>query len=115
VEAFLFDDVKAVLGGIVVVYFALAWLARAMPHVGWLQAFRLPTVHLSEEEKARRRRSANRMAAIEMILAGLVLPLGYLALTVMMFHDLARPATFVVGACSLALIGVGTWILARNL
>src|SRR5919197_864545 len=50
-------------------------LARSFPHVGCLQAFRWPTVQLSEAERRTRRRAANREAGMEIIVAGLVLPL----------------------------------------
>jgi hypothetical protein len=107
--------IKAILLGVIVVAFGLNRLARALPHVGWLQNFRLPTVHLSEEQKARRRRHANRMAGIEMILAGLILPLLYLASKVMMFNEPTTLGLMIVGTCSLACVSLGIWVLFRNL
>jgi len=57
------------------------------PHVAWLQVFRLPYLKESEEQKAKRRRSANRLAGLEIVCAGLVLPLLYFVSTVMMFNE----------------------------
>jgi sterol desaturase/sphingolipid hydroxylase (fatty acid hydroxylase superfamily) len=113
-EAFLPDSVKAILLGVLAIAFALGWLARALPHVAWLQIFRLPTIQLNEEQRARRRRSANRRVALEIILAGLVLPLLYLVSTVMMLNDFKSLPTLIVGACSVSCIGVGIWIFVRN-
>ncbi|HVS20893.1 MAG TPA: hypothetical protein VHD88_03550 [Pyrinomonadaceae bacterium] len=41
-EAFLPDTVKAILLGLLAIAFALARLARALPHVAWLQVFSTP-------------------------------------------------------------------------
>jgi hypothetical protein len=114
VEALLPDSVKGVLLGLLAVMFVLNRLARSHPDVRWLQIFRLPQVQLTEEERARRRRSANRMAALELILAGFVLPLLYIASTVMMFNNFKAGSTIIVAACSLLCISLGIWIFARN-
>jgi sterol desaturase/sphingolipid hydroxylase (fatty acid hydroxylase superfamily) len=114
VEAFLPDSVKAILLGLIAIVFALAWLARAHPNVAWLQIFRLPRIQLSEEEKARRRRTANRLAGLEIIGAGVLLPLLYVLSTVMMFNDFKPVPTFILTACSLLLISFGIRILVRN-
>jgi hypothetical protein len=106
--------IQAILLGVIVVVFGLNRLSRAFPDIEWLQNFRLPTVHLSEEQKARRRRRANLTAGFEMILAGLILPLLYLASKVMMFNEPTTVGLIVVGGCSLACIGLGIWILVRN-
>jgi hypothetical protein len=52
--------------------------------------------------------------ALEIILAGLVLPLLYLVSTVMMLNDFKSLPTLIVGACSVSCIGVGIWIFVRN-
>ena len=113
-ETFLPDTVKAILLGLFAIAFALAWLARALPNVVWLQVFRLPAVQMSEEEKARRRRSANRQTALEIIVAGLALPLLYLVSTVMIFNDFKTILTIIVSAYSVSCIALGSWILVRN-
>lgn len=111
---FLSNTVKAVILGLIIVLFALNRLARAYPEVGWLQVFLLPQRQMSEEEKTRRRRLGNRMAAVEMVLAGFILPVGYFGLSVMFFNEPGTAELVVVGACSLALIGLGIWVFLRN-
>jgi peptidoglycan/LPS O-acetylase OafA/YrhL len=113
-EVFLPDSVKTILLGLLATAFALAWLARALPHIAWLQAFRLPATHMNEEQRAQRRRSANRHAALEIVVAGLCLPLLYFVATVMMFNEFKTMATTIVTVCSIACIAVGTWIFVRN-
>lgn|SRR5574341_2368961 len=113
-ESFFPDSLKAILLGLIAIVFVLSRLALRFPNVAWLQVFHLAAPHLSEEEKARRRRRANRMAGIEIILAGLILPLLYLFSKVMMFNEPTTVGLVVVGACSVACIGLGLWILLRN-
>jgi uncharacterized membrane protein len=113
-ESIFPDSVKAILLGLIAVVFVLSRLAPRFPDVAWLQIFRLPVRQMSEEERARRRRRANRMAGVEMILAGLILPLLYLASRVMMFNEPTPLGLAIVGACSIACIGLGIWIFARN-
>lgn len=113
-EAFLPDTVKAVLLGLLAIVFALVWLARAHPAVAWLQVFRLPAIQLSEEQKRRRRRIANRQVALEIMVAGLALPLLYLVATVMLFNDFKTLPTIIVAGCSVLCIAVGIWIFVRN-
>jgi high-affinity K+ transport system ATPase subunit B len=93
---------------------ALASLARAFPHVAWLRVFRPRVVHLSEEQKAKQRRSANRQTALEIIVAGLALPLLYVVSTVMMFNDFKTIPTLMVSAGSVSCIALGIWIFVRN-
>jgi hypothetical protein len=114
-ESFLPDSVKAILLGLIAVVFVLSRLAPRFPDVAWLQVFRLPVRQMSEEEKARRRRRANRMAGIEIILAGLVLPFLYLISKVMMFNEPTTLGVVIVSACSLACILLGIWLIARNI
>jgi hypothetical protein len=113
-ESLLPDSVKAILLGLIAVVFVLSRLAPRFPDVAWLQIFKLPVRQMSEEEKARRRRRANLMAGTEMILAGLILPLLYLASKVMMFNEPTTLGLIIVGACSLACIGLGVWVIARS-
>ena len=113
-ELFIPDSVKAIVVVLVVVGFVLTRLAVRFPDVAWLQIFRLPVRQMSEVERARRARRANFMAGIEMILAGLILPFLYLVSTIFMFSEPKPLAVFIVLICSLACIGVGTWVIARN-
>lgn len=114
-ESFLPDSVKAILLGLIAAVFVLSRLAPRFPDVAWLQVFRLPVRQMSEEEKARRRRRANRMAGVEIILAGMILPLLYLAAKVMMFNEPTTLGLVIVGGCSLACIILGIWVIARNI
>jgi uncharacterized membrane protein len=114
-DIFLSNTVRAILLGVIVVAFGLNRLARAFPDVAWLQIFRLPEREMSEEERARRRRTANRLAGMEMVIAGLVLPLLYFIPTFMMFNEPKPLPMLVVGVLSIACIAVGIWIFARNL
>lgn len=113
-DKFLPNGVKAILLGVIVVAFGLNRLAVAFPEAEWLQKFRLPVREMSEAEKARRRKAGNRMAALEMILAGLILPFGYLASTVFMFSEPSSAAMIVVGALSFLCIAAGIWIFVKD-
>lgn len=113
-ETFFPDSVKAILGALIAIVFVLSRLARWLPDVAWLQVFRLPVLQMSDEQRERRRRRGNRMAGLEMILAGFILPLLYLGSTIMSFSEPQMLPLFIVGACSLLCIGVGIWVFARN-
>ena len=113
-ETFLSDTVQAILLGLLAITFALSRLARALPHVAWLQVFRLPVMRMSEEQKIRRRRSANRLVALEMVVAGVALPLLYFVSTVMFFSEPKTIPTIIVTACSILCIALGIWIFLRN-
>jgi hypothetical protein len=113
-ETFLPDTVKVILFGLIVITFALSRFAHAFPHVAWLQFFRLPVIQMSDEERARRRRSANRLTALEIILAGLALPLLFLFSTVMLFNEPKTIHMIIVTACSILCIALGIWIFVRN-
>jgi hypothetical protein len=94
--------------------FALGGLARAFPQVGWLRFVRVPTLRTREAQQARRRRSANRHTALEMILVGLALPLVYVATSVMFFNEIKTVAAVLVGAGSIGCVALGIWTLVRN-
>ena len=113
-ESFLPDSVKAILLGLIAVVFVLSRLSYRFPDVDWLQHFRLPIRHLSEEEKTRQRRRGNLMAGMQIILAGMVLPLLYIAAKVMMFNEPTTLGMAIVGGCSLACIVIGSWVIARS-
>jgi hypothetical protein len=111
---FLSTTVKAILLGLIAVVFGLSRLARAYPSVGWLQLFRLPERQMSDEEKARRKRAENRRAGLEIILAGVVLPIVYFGLGVVFFTEPSALEIVVVGLLSVLSVGGGIWILAKN-
>jgi hypothetical protein len=111
----MYSKIQMVFGGLATVMFGLSALSRRFPHVGWLQHFRFERPHLSEEQQARMRRRANVHSGIELILIGIVLPIGYVALTVMMFNDITAKAMIMVLAGSGLCIGLGiTAIVRRN-
>jgi len=112
--AILPDKLKAILLGLLAIAFLLGWLARAFPQIAWLQVFRLPGIKMSEEQRARRRRSANRLAAMEIIVAGLALPLVYTVATVMTFNEVKTTPMIIVNTCAVLCIVVGIWIFVRN-
>lgn len=100
--------------GFVALVFVLSRLSYRFPEVDWLRHFRLPIPQFSDAERARRRRRANMMAGMEIILAGLVLPILYIAAKMMMFNEPTTLGLVIVVGCSLACIGVGIWVIARN-
>jgi hypothetical protein len=113
-ETFLPASVKAILLGLIATAFVMSRLAHWFPHVAWLQVFRLPVIHMTEEQRAERQRTGNRMAGLEMVLAGVVVPLLYFASTIMFFSEPQTTPTIIVTACSVICIALGIWILVRN-
>ena len=57
------------------------------------------------------RRRANLNAALELIGLGLLLPVGYVVLTVMMFNEFDRLTMALTAAGSAACIGLGIWAM----
>lgn len=108
------DNAKAVLIAVMGLLFLLSRLAVRFPATGWLQIFRLPERQMSEAEKLRHKRAGNRLAGAELVLAGLVLPVLYLGLKLMFFSEPQLIPMIIVGACSLACISAGVWVLVRN-
>ena len=113
-EAFLPDTAEAILLGVIAMAFLLVWLARTFPQFAWLKAFQFPAFRLNDAQRARRRRTADRIAALQIMGLGLVLPFGYVVLTIMMFNDFETTPTVIVGACSVFCIALGIWGLVRN-
>jgi hypothetical protein len=132
---FLPDNVKIIAGIILLVLYLLSYLAKRRtrqlerqrrinevlhpgmqqpstpPDIGWLGAFRRP--ELAPEQKARFRRRANVIAGAELILLGIVIPLGYGALTIMTFNSFDPAANWLVGACSVLCIAAGIFAMVR--
>jgi len=113
-ESIFPHTVNAILLGLIAVAFVLNRLSRRLPHVAWLQVFRLPVIQMSAEERARRRRSGNRMAALEIVLAGLALPAVYFLSTIMFFAEPQPIPTIIVMACSILCIALGIWVFVQN-
>ena len=87
--------------------YGLSWLSRRFPQVSWLRLFRYQRPQLSPEQQTRLQRSVNIHAGIELILLGLIVPMGYAVMTVMFFSSFTTTGYLLVGACSVLLIGLG--------
>lgn len=110
----MYRTLQAVLVGVLAVVFGLSDLSRRFPDVGWLQAFRHAIPRWSAKERERARRRANVYAGAELILMGLGLPMGYVALTVMFFNGFTPVGTGLVAAGSIILVGLGVTAIWRN-
>ena len=109
---FVDDDAKVVFGVLVLIWIALQYAARRRPDVEWLQALKLP--ELSPRQKRIAERRAHIYGGLHFILLGLVIPMGYIALTVMTFNDFERTPTVLVLLTSAVSIGIGIIAIARN-
>jgi hypothetical protein len=109
-----YRTIQLVLLGLLIVAFGLATLARRFPETGWLQLFRFNPPQLSDEEKVRLRRRSNIHAGIELLLLGIVLPLIYIAITVMLFNTFDTVMNVLVFAASVLCIGLGLTAIWKN-
>ena len=109
----MYRTLQLVLVGLLAVTFILAALARRFPQITWLQIFRYNTPRPSEEQRAKFRQRANINAGVEMILMGMVLPMIYIAGTVMFFNAFTTTGIILVAAGSLLLIGLGLTAIWR--
>lgn len=109
---FLDDDVKIIFGVFAMIWFTLVFMAKRRPDISWLQHFRIP--ELSPARQARQRRRAEILTGLQFILFGIILPLGYGALTVMMFNDFEVMPTTLVALVSAVCIGLGIVALVRK-
>jgi hypothetical protein len=105
------DTTKAALAALILILLALSELSKRYPHVEWLRPFRWSGPQLSPARQAAVRRRAMVFAGSELILAGFVLPMGYVALTVMMFNDFKTMPTVLVLMGSIACIAVGVVVI----
>jgi hypothetical protein len=110
----MYERIQMVLGGLALVLFGLSALSRRLPNVAWLQIFRFERPRLSEEHRARMRRRANVHAGVELILLGIALPMGYVAMTVMLFNDITARAMTLVLMGSALCIGLGVTAIVRR-
>lgn len=92
----------------------LATLARRRPDVTWLQPFRTAFPQPTEAQRQRQRRRADTHAGVELILLGLVIPIGYVALTLMTFSDTSAVGLTLAAAGSLLCIGLGVTAIVQN-
>jgi hypothetical protein len=110
----IYQKVQVILGSLVIAGFGLSLLSRRFPDVAWLQAFRFRMPQPSAAQRAVLRRRANAHAGIEMILLGVCLPLGYVALTVMFFHSFTAMGVVAVLAGSALCIALGITAIRRS-
>lgn len=97
------ETFKVVVGSAVVVLYGLSFLSQRFPHVGWLRSFRIPW--LKNEGGSRMARTATISVGAQLILLGLVLPIGYVVLTVMTFSNLTtRGMTLAVAGSVLCIV-----------
>lgn len=106
---------QIVVGSILAVLYGLSALSRRFPHVTWLQHFRLPRSRLTEEQQARMRRRANVYAGAQLILLGIILPLGYVVLTVMTFSTVRTGAFAIVLAGSTLCVVLGIVAIVQSI
>ena len=110
----VYRTIQLVLVGLLAAVLGLSALSRRFPQVAWLRVFRYDAPRLSPQQRATLRQRSNIHAGIELILMGIVLPLLYVAGTVMFFNNFSRAATTVVCACSAFCIGLGVAAIWRN-
>lgn len=108
----MIDALKLVAAIIALTFMALSWAADRRPDVAWLQKFRVPELYPGQRE--RRRKQANRLAGMEMILVGLCLPIGYVMLSVMTFSSLDPWWIAGVTLVSMGCIVAGISALVKN-
>jgi hypothetical protein len=110
----MYRTLQLVLAGLLAVVLGLSALSRRFPHIAWLQVFRYHRPPLSEAQPARWRQRTNVYVGLELILMGVVLPMGYAALTVMFFNEFTTAGMVLVGGGSLLLVGLGVTAIWRN-
>ncbi len=110
----MYRKIQFVVVGALAVVFGLSALSRRFPHVEWLQLFRHEHPRLSEEQQAKMRRRANIHTGAELILMGIVLPMGYVALTLMSFNEITAKAMALVLAGSVLCISLGVTAIVRS-
>jgi uncharacterized membrane protein len=103
---------EIILAVIALVFVGLTQLARRYPDIEWLRHFKMPELPAAQRERHRKR--SERLAGIEMILVGVLLPLGYLLLTVMTFSSISPLWLTGVIAASALCIGFGIYALVKN-
>lgn len=109
----LTESQKILIGIPVLVIMGLSFLARKRPATRWLQAFNFQA-HLTEGQRGRLRRTQNATAGAQLILLGIIIPIGYLGLEAMFLSSVETSELVVVGLLSVACVSAGIAALARN-
>lgn len=107
------NRLELVLAVPVILIMGLSFWARRRPEVRWLQAFNLRR-GLTDEQRTRLRKTQNQAIGAQLLLFGIIVPLGYGALKVMLFTEVRPAELVVVGGLSLLCIVAGIAALARN-
>jgi hypothetical protein len=94
--------------------FSLSWLARRLPHVAWLQPFRITLPEISEAEREKRRRRANVYAGVELIIMAVIIPFGYFVLELMFLSETTAIEIALVGASSILLFALGVMAIRSS-
>ncbi len=110
---FLPDDVKNELAVFVVIMLIIAAIATCRPDIAWLEAFRFQN-RLTADQKARLRRSQNRIAGAEFILLGLIVPMVYAGMNFMFFSAPTLGLSLLTGAISLTCIVIGIVAIVKT-
>ena len=82
-------------------------LAKKRPDIRWLRPFRDAWPQPTAEQRRTLGRRMTMYIGAELILIGLCIPLGYIALTVMMFHDFTRTGIVLTWIATLLCMGLG--------
>ena len=113
-ELSTWEKIQALAGLLFAVFWGLRLLSRRTPGNAWAQAFARAFPEPSKEHRRRFARRTNLYIGAQMMLMGFVIPLGYVALTVMMFHDFTRTGIALTAAASLLCIGLGVAAMFSN-
>lgn len=102
--AFVPEPLKTVFLGVLAAGILLAWVSRRLPGVQWLAPFRLAAFQPTEAQRAKHRRFGNIKAGVEIMLAGIAVPMLYLLSKVFMFNEPTAGGMLI--SVAVALIGV---------
>jgi hypothetical protein len=103
----MYQRIQLIVLGVIGSLFVLGALSRRLPHVRGLEPFRQAFRPLSPAQREVARRRSDMLEGVKFILMGLVLPIGYVALKVMMFNEPTLQGFLVVAAGSLLCFVLG--------
>lgn len=113
-EAFIPEPLKTVVLGILAAGILLVWVSRRLPGVRWLAPFRLAGFQPTEAQRAEHRRFGNIKAGVEIMLAGIAVPMLYLLSKVFMFNEPTASGMLISGAIAVIGVSIGIVILVRS-
>jgi hypothetical protein len=111
----MYQKIQLAVLGVIASLFVLGALSRRLPGVRGLQPFQQVFRPLSPAQREVARRRSDMLEGIKFILMGLVLPIGYVALKVMMFNDPTLQGFLVVAAGSLLCFVLGAGAIRSGL